>query len=220
MAFDCLVTSIKEAPVVSNFNSTGSLRGRDEDALLTAVKTGQTSSFDQLWQSHASRLFRTTYRITRNHGDAEDALQDALLNAFLHIHSFDGRSSFLTWLQRIAINSALMILRKNRSAPRISLDDTGDDDGQTRAGALRGPASDPEAHCARREMEAILANAIHQLRPHFRQVLILHKLEERPVKEAAQIMGISVSAAKARIFRAKKTLQESLSAKVLPRLCS
>lgn len=220
MAFDCLVTSIEEAPVVNHFDSTDSLRGRDEDALLTAVKTGQTSSFDQLWQSHASKLFRITYRITRNHEDAQDAVQDALVNAFVHIRSFDSRSSFMTWLRRIAINSALMILRKNRSAPHISLDDAGDGDGQTAVGALRDPAPDPEAYCARREQETTLANAIRQLRPIFRQALILQKLEERTTKEVAQIMGISISAAKARIFRAKKTLQESLSAKVLPRLCS
>lgn len=220
MAVDYLVTSIEETPVVNNFNSTGSLRGHDEDALLTSVKTGQTSSFDQLWQSHASRLFGITYRITRNREDAEDALQGALLNAFVHIRTFDGRSSFSTWLRRIAINSALMILRKNRSAPRISLDDAVDGDGQTGVGALRDPAPDPEAHCALRERRATLANAIRELQPNFRQALILQKLEERTTKEVAQIMGISVSAAKARIFRAKRTLQESLSAKVLPRLCS
>ena len=220
MVLDCMVASIVEPPAVNNPDSGGSFRGRDENALLTAVKRGQTSAFDELWQSHGSRLLRTTYRITRNREDAEDALQGALLNAFVHIRTFDGRSSFSTWLRRIAINSALMILRKNRSAPHISLDDIGEGDGQSKVGVLRDPAPDPEAHCARREREAILANAIHQLRPNFRQALILQKLEERTTKEVAEIMGISVSAAKARIFRAKKTLQESLSAKVLPRLCS
>lgn len=220
MASDCLVTSIDEVPAANNFKSSGSLRGPDENALLAAVKTGRASAFDELWQSHASRLLRTTYRITRNREDAEDALQGALLNAFVHLNTFDGRSSFSTWLTRIAINSALMILRKNRSAPHISLDEAGDGDGQTGVGALRGPASDPEDNCARRERQAILANAIHRLRPNFRQVLILHKLEERPVKEAAQIMGMSVSAAKARIFRAKNILQESLSGNVLQHLRS
>lgn len=220
MVSDCLVTSIDEVPALNSFDSSGSLRGHDENGLLTAVKTGQTSAFDELWQSHASRLFRTTYRITRNHEDAEDALQDALLNAFVHIQSFDGRSSFLMWLQRIAINSALMILRKKRCAPHISLDDAGDGDGQTGVGALRDPAPDPEALCALREREATLANAIHQLRPNFRQALILQTLKEHTTKEVAQIMGISVSAAKARIFRAKNTLQKLLSGNVVPGLCS
>jgi RNA polymerase sigma-70 factor (ECF subfamily) len=204
-----------EAPAVYNPDSGGSFRGRNENALLTAVKRGQTSAFDELWQSHARKLLRTTYRITRNREDAEDALQGALLNAFVHIRTFDRRSSFSTWLRRIAINSALMILRKNRSAPHISLDDIGDGDGQSKVGVLRDPAPDPEAHCARRERKAILSNAIHQLRPTFRQALILQKLEERTTKEAAEIMGISVSAAKTRIFHAKNTLQKSLNGNAL-----
>lgn len=220
MVLDCMVKSIVEPPAVNNPDSGGSFRGRDENALLTAVKRRQTSAFDGLWQSHGSRLLRTTYRITRNREDAEDALQNALLNAFMHIRTFDHRSSFSTWMQRIAINSALMILRKNRSTPHISLDDAVDGDEQTGVEALRDPAPDPEAHCALREREATLANAISELQPNFRQALILQKLEERTTKEVAQIMGISVSAAKARIFRAKKMLQESLSAKVLPRLRS
>lgn len=215
MVLDCLVTSIVEAPAVDNFNSTGSPRGCDEDALLTAVKRGQTTAFDELWRSHGNRLLRTTYRITRNREDAEDALQGALLNAFVHIRTFDARSSFSTWLTRIAINSALMILRKKRSASHISLDDAGDGDAQTEVGALRDPAPGPEAHCARREQEATLASAIRQLRPDFRQALILQKLEERSTKEVAQIMRISVSAAKARVFRAKKTLQELLNGNAL-----
>lgn len=218
VVLDCLVTSIDEAPRVKDFNATTSLHSRDENALLTAVKSGQTSAFNELWQSHSSKLFLTTYRITRNREDAEDALQGALLNAFLHLQTFDGRSSFLAWLTRIAINSALMIVRKNRST--LSLDDTGDGGGQIEAGTLRDPSPDPEAHCAQRERQAILANAIRQLRPNFRQALILQKLEERPVKEAAKIMGISVSAAKTRLFHAKNTLQKSLNLNDSPILCS
>ena len=112
-ALDCMVASIVKTSAVNNPDSGGSFRRRDEDALLAAVKRGQTSAFDELWQSHGIGLLRTTYRITRNREDAEDALQGALLNAFIHIRAFDGRSSFSTWLRRIAINSALMILRKN-----------------------------------------------------------------------------------------------------------
>jgi RNA polymerase sigma-70 factor (ECF subfamily) len=207
---DCLVPSIDEAPRVKDFNSKYSLPGRDENALVTAAKTGQTSAFNELWQSHSNRLYWTTFRITKNREDAEDALQGALLNAFVHLQTFDGRSSFLTWLTRIAINPPLMIVRKNRSTLQVSLDDTGDGRGPARAGTLLDPALDPEAHSAQRECEAILAKAIRRLRPSFRQALILQKLEEHPRKDAAQIMRISVSAAKARLFHAKNKLQKSL----------
>lgn len=210
MVSDFLVPSIDEAPRVKDFNSRYSLHGRGENALVTALKRGQTSAFNELWQSHSTRLYWTTFRTTRNLQHAEDALQGALLNAFVHLQTFDGRSSFPTWLTRIAINSALMIVRKNRSALRLSLDDAGDGRGPAGAGTVLDPALRPEARCAQREREAILANAIRRLRPNFRQALILPKLEEHPRKEAAQMMGISVSAAKARLFHAKNKLQKSL----------
>ena len=130
MVLNCLVTSIDEARRVKDFNRTGGLHSRDENALLRAVKSGQTSAFHELWQPHSSRLFQTIYRITRNREDAEDALQGALLNAFVHLQTFDGRSSFRSWLTRLAINSALMIVRKNRSTLQVSLDDTGGGSGQ------------------------------------------------------------------------------------------
>jgi RNA polymerase sigma factor (sigma-70 family) len=216
VVLDCFVTSIEEAPAANNRDSGGSFRARDENALLTAVKRGQTSAFDELWQSHAGRLLRTTYRITRNREDAEDALQGALLNAFVHIRTFDGRSSFSTWLQRIAINSALMILRRNRSSPQVSLDDARDGRGQAEFEALHSPSPDPEASYTDRERKAILAKAIEELPPPMRGALVLQKLEERSTKEVAQIMGVSVSAAKARVFRAKFMLQKSLNRNAWP----
>jgi len=78
--------------------------------------------FDELAAPHAKRIFRAAYRITRNRQDAEDAVQDALLQAFVRLEHFDGRSTFATWLTQIAINSSLMILRKRRHARAVSLD--------------------------------------------------------------------------------------------------
>ncbi len=92
-----------------------------EDALVAAAKQGQAEAFATLCQPYAQRLIRNAHRITRNHEDAEDALQDAFLSAFIHIQNFDGRSSFSTWLTRIAINSALMTLRKKRSSRETSI---------------------------------------------------------------------------------------------------
>lgn len=122
MVSDCLVPSIGEAPRVKDFSSRYSLHGRDENARVTAVKRSRTSAFNELWQSHSSRLYWTTFRVTRNREDAEDALQGALLNSFVHLQTFDGRSRFLKWPTPIAINSAPMIVRKNRSTLEVSLD--------------------------------------------------------------------------------------------------
>src|SRR6202044_3908205 len=95
---------------------------KSERNQLGTAPRGPAAAFDGLWQGYSTKGFRTTYRITRNREDAEDALQDAFLKAYVHLHDFDGRSSFLTWLTRIAINSALMILRKKRLGSEISVD--------------------------------------------------------------------------------------------------
>jgi RNA polymerase sigma-70 factor (ECF subfamily) len=88
----------------------------NEASLLATAKSGETAALDTPYRAHAEKLFRTVHRITRNREDAEDAVQDSLLRAFLHRKSFDGRSTFPTWLIRIGVNSALMIhLRKKRN---------------------------------------------------------------------------------------------------------
>src|SRR6516225_226220 len=91
-------------------------RERSEDYMLVeSAKKGERTAFDLLCERYLSQLIRAAFRVTRNREDAEDAVQDALLNAFVHLRAFDGRSSFSTWLTRIAINSALMLLRKRKS---------------------------------------------------------------------------------------------------------
>src|SRR5258705_11537928 len=99
-----------------------------ERNLVQAAKSGQSSAFATLCQRHAPQLLRATYRITRNREDSEDSVQDALLRAFVHLNDFNGESSFATWLTRIAINSALMILRKKRSSLEMAMT-SGDNSG-------------------------------------------------------------------------------------------
>jgi RNA polymerase sigma-70 factor (ECF subfamily) len=148
-------------------------------------------------------------RITRNREDAEDALQDSFLSAFVHLRDFDGRSSFSTWLTRIAINSALMKLRKNRGSREIPMDEP--------AGAgdtlLRfEPADwhpDPEEQYAWQERQRVVAEAVRGLRPTLRKVIEIRELQEGSIKETAQRLGISVAAAKARLFHARAALRKA-----------
>src|SRR5450755_2969075 len=110
----------KSAPDTGD-QENGLLRS-SEFRLVAAAKNGHAAAFDALCHPHTKRLFRHTYRITRNREDAEDALQDSFLRASVHIHKFDGRSSFSTWLTRIAVNSALMILRKKRGSRETAME--------------------------------------------------------------------------------------------------
>src|ERR1700682_5389861 len=98
------------------------LRAWSEEQLIAAAKTGRRAPFGELCERHVKKVLRVIHRITRNREDAEDALQDCLLSAFVHVKDFDERSRFATWLTRIAINAALMKLRKNRGAREVPMD--------------------------------------------------------------------------------------------------
>jgi RNA polymerase sigma factor (sigma-70 family) len=181
------------------------------DAMLASrAKSGDTDAFVELNRRHANRVFQATYRLTRNRQDAEDALQDAFLNAFTHIKNFEGRSSFSTWLTRIAINSSLMILRKKRNYCEIPIDG-----GDGRVGNLapwepRSPLDDPETHYVRGERHNLLRKAMHQLPPVYREVIQLQQAKEHSVREIAQSLGITVPAVKSRLSRAKSALRTSM----------
>src|SRR5260370_32615059 len=180
-----------------------------ERNLVKAAKAGQSSAFATLCQRYAPQLLRATYRITRNREDSEDSVQDALLRAFVHLKDFDGRSSFATWLTRIAINSALMILRKKRSALDIAIVRTDNPGTDGRGYEMADRAPNPERRHAQRQEERILTKCIHKLLPTLREVVEIHQLQERSMQETARATGISVAEAKGRLIHAKATLRKS-----------
>jgi RNA polymerase sigma factor (sigma-70 family) len=180
--------------------------GIGEASLLAAAKSGEAAALDTLYRAHAEKLFRTVHRITRNREDAEDAVQDALLRAFLHRKDFNGRSTLSKWLTQIGINSALMILRKKRNSREILPHSVGVD-----GTLLEVPdsAPNPEIRCAEREREKFLQDAITGLRPRLRHTLEFHTLQDHSLTETAAQVGISVAAAKSRLFHAKAALRKS-----------
>jgi RNA polymerase sigma factor (sigma-70 family) len=185
------------------------LENANDEMLVTAARVGEHLAFSELWNRHSKRAFNTMYRITRNRQDAEDALQDAFLKAFIHLKNFDGRSTFSTWLTRIAINSALMILRKRRAHPETSMDWSAD--GETwQQWEVTDKKANIEEHYAKKEAEQHLKRAIHRLRPALRTVIEIQQSHDNSVKEIAKAAGISVAAAKSRLMRAKTVLRRSL----------
>src|SRR6266852_4455469 len=133
----------------------------------------------------------------RSNSTVDDDPHHSFLRAFLHLKSFDGRSTFFTWLTRIGINSALMILRKKRNSREISAHGPGVDE---TLWEVPDSTPNPERRCAEREQGRILKDAISNLRPTIRRALELQILEHRSMEETAAQIGISVSAAKARVF--------------------
>lgn len=113
-------TSLYDLASATNLSMNDALAA-SEARLLSAARQGQQAAFGELCERHAKRIYHTALRVTRNHEDAEDALQDSFLSAFVHLRKFDARSSFSTWLTRIAINAALMKLRRNRGSREIPM---------------------------------------------------------------------------------------------------
>jgi RNA polymerase sigma-70 factor (ECF subfamily) len=147
------------------------------------------------------------YRITRNREDAEDAFQDAIMRAFAHLNRFEGRSTFTSWLTQIAINSALMVLRKRRRAAEVSLEQTRDDAESPSFWEPRDPGDTPEVCCMRRENERLLWDAIGRLPWIFRQPVELRYVRGYSTAQIATELGISISGAKTRLRRARKSAQ-------------
>jgi RNA polymerase sigma-70 factor (ECF subfamily) len=197
-------------PVVNSVDIEYSPKEMSDEMLASRAKSGDTDAFVKLSKRHANRVFQATYRVTRNRQDAEDALQDAFLNAFAHMKNFEGRSSFSTWLTRIALNSALMILRKKRNCCEIPIDGGDGCVGNFATWEPRSPMDDPESHYVRGERHKLLRKAIHRLPPAHREVIQLRQAKERSVREIAQSLGITVSAVKSRLSRAKSALRTSM----------
>ena len=187
------------------------LSARDDDLLVSAARAGDRNAFVELYERHSRKVLPRIYRITKNREDAEDAFQDAVLKAFVHMKGFEGRSNFTSWLTRIAINSALMVLRKRRGAAEVSIEQMRDDSENLRAWEPPDHSETPEAHCARRESEELLRNAIQRLPCVFRDAVELRHSQEYSCSQIAEELGISSSAAKSRLMRARRTLGRHLS---------
>ena len=189
---------------------------REEDAFLIAAKDGDLAAFEVLYKQYASMLFHIARRMMRSKEDAEDVVQESFQLAFIHLQSFKGGSRFSTWLARIAINAALMKLRRKHHLWNVSLHQP---DGTERASSsleVEDQGLNPEELYAHKELRRSLSEALHELTPGMRKAIELRDLGERSAEETAKIMGISVSAVKARIFHGRRKLGERLKDHVRP----
>ncbi len=182
----------------------------DEAQLVAAAKAGDTSAFEELMNRYERKIFRLGMNITQNREDAEDVMQDAFLKSFQNLDRFQGDSRFYTWLVRIAVNEALMKLRKRRPN-QVSLDEPidGEEDSFFREIEDWGPS--PEQRFAQTELNEILNQVIGELEPIFRVVFILRDVEFISTEETARILGISEAAVKSRLLRARLKLRQRLN---------
>ena len=180
-----------------------------EEVLVSAAKSGDHHAFVELCQHHSKKMLPTILRITKNRQDTEDVLQDSFLKAFVHLESFEGRSSFSSWLTRIAINSALMLLRKKHFQD-VPIDDAWDNAETHGAWEPWDHRGNPESIYARLQHEKLLRQAIRRLPSRIRQTVELRHTHDYSSKEIAQELGISLAAAKSRLTRARSAIQATI----------
>jgi len=189
---------------------TQSTIAREEDAFLVAAKRGDSAAFEILCKQSASTVFHIARRMMRSKEDAEDVMQESFQLAFIHLKSFKGGSRFSTWLSRIAINAALMKLRRKRHLRNVSLDESAGTDEPSFRFNVEDHGPNPEELCAHKERQRLLIEGMNELAPGIRKAIELRELGERSTEETAQIMGISASAVKARVFHGRRKLREKL----------
>lgn len=185
-----------------------------DEMLVASAREGSRTAFGELVRRHSHRVYGMSFRILKNREDAEDNLQNVFCKAYGKIRQFEGNSQFSTWLVRIAINEALMMLRKRRpEAAAASADEEGTPDGNETRAELRDMRADPERQYLTKELATKALEALH---PTLKYTFILQKREGWTSRELATAMEITPELVKSRIFRARIKLRQRLLALAKP----
>ena len=179
-----------------------------EEGLVAAAQAGSSDAFQEIEKLYSPRLYKRILSITRNHEDAEDALQDTFLRAFVAIESFEGRSLFSTWITRIAINSALMSLRRRRTHFAVSLQEQTESGEEVYSLDICDTAPNPEEICDLKQRTDRIFSAIERLDPKLRSAIGICISKECSMKEIACTLNVSLPTVKARLYRARKRLAQ------------
>jgi RNA polymerase sigma-70 factor, ECF subfamily len=179
--------------------------------LVHASKNGDVAAFEQLIKRYDRRLLRIAYHVTHNREDSQDAVQEAFFKAFQNLGEFREDSQFSTWLIRITVNQSLMKLRKRRTIKEVSLDDVFSTEGDALPIEVTDWAPNPEQRYRASELRNILTRVLGELRPILRTVFVLRDIESLSTDQTAEVLGLSHAAVKARLWRARLQLRESLN---------
>src|ERR1044072_7432413 len=183
----------------------------DEMTLVRAAKAGDISAFEKLVHRYDRNVFRIAQHITQNREDAEDVVEDAFLKAYQNLGQFQEQSKFYTWLVRIAVNEALMRLRRRRPERMVSLDEDIKTEEDSMPREVADWAPNPEQLYGQGELKEILSKTIQGLPPSFRTVFVLRDVEGLSTEETAEALELSVPAVKSRLLRARLQLRERLN---------
>ena len=184
----------------------------DEAKVLAQARTGDTAAFNELAERYQRNIFRLAQNITQNREDAEDVLQETFMKAYTHLGDFEGNSKFYTWIVRIAVNEALMKLRKRKWDKTVWLDEPVTVGEDTVAREIAVWDDNPEQRYSKTELADILDKAVNSLAPAYRTVFALRDVEGLSTEETAEALELSVPAVKSRLLRARLQLRDKLTA--------
>ncbi len=187
------------------------LASDDDLPIVDRVLAGDTQAFEELVRRHERRIYRTAFAITGNPEDAEDTMQDTFLKVYQHLGEFQRASRFTTWLTRIAVNEGLQRLRRRRKTE--SLDDPVMSEEDIMPRQVEDWRDNPEKTYATQEIRQFVEEAIRSLPPAYRVVFVLRDVEELSTEEAAEALGLTISALKSRLLRARLMVREALAAR-------
>lgn len=174
---------------------------RDEE-LVQLVKAGNVEPFDELVRRHEIKIHDLCYKMVKNYDDARDLAQESFLKAYRNINRFDGRAKFTTWLYRIAVNSCLNFLKRQRPTEEIQEE------------IIEGPQDSPAERFKNKRIRETIAGAVQRLPPVQRNVFTLRALEDLPYQEISEILKKPVSTLKVNYHLAVKNLKNQLRGKL------
>lgn len=181
----------------------------DEAQLVALARSGDEAAFTELMRRTESASKRLAMSILRDPDAAEDAIQDAVTQAWEHVPGFLGESRFSTWLSRIVFNQCLMYLRRGKRRSFVAIEDSGNEENRPVL-HLQHPSLDPEQQLGREEMIQLMREEVKRLPKLLREPLVMRDLEQRPLEEVAETLDISLAATKSRLLRARAELRERL----------
>jgi RNA polymerase sigma-70 factor (ECF subfamily) len=179
-----------------------------DEEIVSRVLGGERPLFELLMRRYNERIYRTVRSVLRDDAEAEDAMQQAYVDAFQHLGDFAGRARFSTWLTRIALNEALA--RRRRNHPEVAGDEAME--------PVADPRRSPEQRASDGELQRILADAIDQLPEHYRTVFVLRAVQGLSIDETAESLDLNEDTVKTRLHRARHLLQSAILLRTEPQL--
>ena len=185
-----------------------------DSKLILATRRGHTEAFEELFLRYEAKVFAVALRIIKNREDAEDVVQESFQKAYLHLNTFQEKSRFSTWLTRIVMNEAFMVLRRRKRTLEVS-QEAPDDEVKSIGATLVDQSPNPEQSCWHQERNKFLTDAIDCLSPKLQKTILLYDLKEHSVKETAQILGLTIAAVKSRLNHGREKLRGKINPGIL-----